>query len=70
MTKVTDNRDGTLTIVTPDGHKLHLIPKEFEVKCPPCTHDCMEGRFCPARRKNEGAVSNNDGSDNLPVDSK
>lgn len=39
--------------------------------CPPCHHDCMEGRDCPARRNdNENRFSSNDHRNNLSFGSK
>ena len=35
-----------------DDFLLELVNRAIKQKqCPPCHHDCMEGRACPARRQ-------------------
>ena len=35
-----------------DDFLLELVNRAIkEKKCPPCHHDCSEGRDCPARRQ-------------------
>lgn len=35
-----------------DDFLLELVNRAIKEKtCPPCHHDCAEGRYCPARRQ-------------------